>query len=76
MDEQNVDEYKTLAANSEEFTIPKELFVCQQGCIIFSVLEYWVLNDGRDPGYGSDGAINIYYKVVGEKVILSATDFQ
>lgn len=76
LDEFNFGDYANLATNSEELTIPKGLFVKQQGCIVFSVQEYYVWDDGSDPRYSNSGGINIYYKVVGEKVILSTTDFQ
>ena len=70
-----VKENASLMTNSEEITIPKELFICQQGCITFSITELYVWDDGRLPEYRGSGSVHIYYKKLGDKVVLSASSF-
>jgi hypothetical protein len=65
---------KVVFNHSEDITIPEKLFTGERGEFAFAIRKYIVLDNGREPTYGSGSAVAIYYKVTGQTVRLSSAE--
>lgn len=61
---------------SEILKIPEGVFIEESGLIYFCIEEYIKYENNPTPVYGSGGGASFYYKVLGDKVILSETPFE
>jgi len=60
---------------SEWLTIPKDVFNADKQYMCIQIEEYWIPQD-REPYYSGGGGQIIYYKINGNKVILSSKSFE